>query len=116
MVWYSSKTIPGVEFAVRRVSLAGRIELTSRIRELCRGQEFKRAGGSLEQLDAAVTDLTVKSAYIDWGLSEVRNLRVQGRRIRTADAVCSAPECLTDEILGAIKSQLGLTEDERKNF
>jgi hypothetical protein len=95
--------------------LGERIELTRKVRERYRKHEFLQSGNCSDQLDAALTDLLVKAAYIEWGLAEINGLRVDGKKIEPGNVIQKGPEALIDEILTAIKNELGLTEEERKN-
>ncbi len=114
-LWIQSKAMPGVTFAIRRVSLGERIALTTNIREMLRKQEFLRSGNEDEQLEAALGDLLLKAAYLDWGLLQVRGLAIDHSRASAQDVIRNGPEPLIDEILAAIKGELGLSEEERKN-
>ena len=113
--WCYSQSVPGVEFAVREVSLGERIKLTSQVRDLCARAEYLRAGESSERLEAGLNELLVKALYLEWGLVSVRGLRIDGKRATPETVICSGPETLSEEILAAIKAELGLTEEERKN-
>jgi hypothetical protein len=104
-----------VEFAVRRISLSRRIELTEKVRELVLNREFLSAGDSADQLQATISDLMIRRLYLEWGLVSIKGLRIDGRRAGIGDVVDRAPEELVDEIVDTIKSELGLTDEERKN-
>lgn len=114
-VWHASALHPAVHFAVRRVSLGERIALTAKLRNLCVKHEFLKAGDTHDQLEGVLGDLLVKAAYIEWGLAAIRGLFINGRRAKPAEVVQSGPESLADEIVLAIKAELGLTDAERKN-
>jgi hypothetical protein len=43
MLWLESTTAPGVRYAVRRISLGQRLELTKRARELSLRHDFLKA-------------------------------------------------------------------------
>lgn len=113
--WYESVGMPGVRFAVRRVSLAKRIELISQVRELSLREEYLRAGDSTDQSEAKIGDLLVRKLYLEWGLIEIRGLTIDGNAATVDLLVQSGPEDLADEIIERIRQQLGLTEQERKN-
>lgn len=115
VVWYDSRAVPGVRFAVRRVSIGQRLELTRRARELALKNEFLRAGDSAEKLEAALADLLAKRMYLEWGLHAVQGLSIDGRTASVADVVDKAPEAFADEVLDTLRAELGLTENERKN-
>jgi hypothetical protein len=50
--WYESLTVPGVRYAVRKITLGQRIELTKRARELAGKHEYLRTGDAADQLEA----------------------------------------------------------------
>lgn len=92
-----------------------RIALTAKMRQLCGQAEFLRAGNSEEQLDSALGDLLVKKVYLEWGLVEVRGLRVNGQVCSPDLLIAAGPEPLVEEVLSSIQAELELTETERKN-
>lgn len=114
--WHDSQTTPQVSFAVRKVSLANRLELIKQIRELCVRHEFLRAGDTSEQSEAAESDLVMKKLYLEWGLAAIRGLMIDGKPATVDSLVSSGPEDLADEIIEHVRHELGLTEQERKNF
>jgi hypothetical protein len=95
--------------------LLQRIELTSRIKELALNHEFLKAGDIPEQLDATMADLLVRRLYLEWGLDKISGLRIDGDPATLGSLVERGPETLVEEILAAIKAELDLSEDERKN-
>ncbi len=113
--WDDSRSLPGVRFAVRKASLLQRIELTSRIKELTLHHEFLKAGEIPDQLDATMADLLVRRLYLEWGLDQVSGLRIDGVPATVESLVERGPEPLLEEILTAIKAELDLSEEERKN-
>lgn len=115
-VWLSSKTTPGVRFGIRRVSLASRIELTRRMRELTLRYEFLKAGDAADQLEASLSELLVQQLLIEWGLVEIEGLSINGEPGKLAGLVENGPEPLSEEIATAVREQLGLSDEERKNF
>ena len=115
-VWHDSQTIPSVRFATRRVSLARRIELTRRVRELTLRHEFLKAGDPADQLEASLSEMLVKELLIEWGLVEITGLTMDGQTVKADAVVKDAPEALALEIAAAVQREIGLSEDERKNF
>ncbi len=113
--WHESQVMPGVRYAVRRISLAQRIDLTSRARELTRRYEFLAAGDAAEQLEASLADLLTRRLYLEWGLDEIRDLTIDGEAATTEMLVEKGPESLSNEIVAAIQAELSLSEQERKN-
>ena len=115
VAWQQSRCLERVSFAVRRPSLAQRIELTGRVRELTLKHEFLRAGDASDQTEAALSELLVHKLYVEWGLAEIRGLKIDGDPADTVMLIERGPEELIHEIVTAIKAECGLTEDERKN-
>ncbi len=115
VVWRQSSYLEQVSFAVRRPSLGQRIDLTSRVRELSLKHEFLKAGDTSDQLEASLSELMVRRLYVEWGLSEIRGLKIDGEQASASTLIERGPEALIEEIVAAIKAESGLSEDERKN-
>ena len=115
VVWHDSETTTGVRFATRRVSLAGRIELTRRVRELTLRHEFLKAGDSADQIEASLSELLVQRLLLEWGLLEVTGLIIDGAPGTPLTLIESGPEALSDEIAATVRQEIGLSEEERKN-
>jgi hypothetical protein len=113
--WRSSKTIPGVRFAVRRVSLQQRIELNHRVRELAEKYEFLRAGEIEGQLEASLSELLVNRLYIEWGLAGIEGLFIDSEIATPFSLIEKGPDVLATEIAHAIQEESNLTDEERKN-
>jgi hypothetical protein len=111
-----SASYPGVSFAIRRVSLGGRIELAKDIRELSTELEFHQAGESAkDQVEAAILSARIDLVYLRWGLLAISGIEIDGE-LPAVDALYSrGPERLLREIVDRIKGECGLTDDERKN-
>jgi hypothetical protein len=116
LLWHDSEVAPGVRYATRRVSLSQRIELTKRVRELALGHEFLKAGDTAEQLEATVADLLVRKLYLEWGLAAIEGLTIDGQTGTIETLVDKGPEALSYEIVAAIRAELEISEEERKNF
>ena len=114
-MWHDSNAFPGVRYALRRLSLARRIELTESARDLCRQYEFLKSGDATDQLEASLSDLLVRKLYLVWGLAEISGMRIDGQPATVESLIQCGPDELADEIIKAIRSEIGLTEDERKN-
>lgn len=111
-----SVSVPGVKFAVRRMSLGRRIELTRRVNELSRKVEFLQAGGAeREQIEAAWLVSEIDGVYLRWGLESVEGLTIDGEPVTVDSLVERGPEALWREILTAIRAEISLSEEERKN-
>ncbi len=115
IAWHKSRYLEQVSFAVRRSSLAQRIELTERARRLTLKHEFLASGDLSDQLTASLSELLVRRLYLEWGLAEVKGLKIDGEQASTETVIERGPEELADEIIEAIKAETGLSEDERKN-
>jgi hypothetical protein len=110
----------GVRYEIVRVSFGRRIELARRIREIGRRMEYLEAGGKLENgaretLEATVLSAEIDKAYLEWGLVKVEGLQIDGDAATPEAVVDRGPVELAVEILGRIKSECGMSEDERKN-
>lgn len=115
-VWFDSESIPGVRYEIVRVSFGRRIELARRIREIGRKMEYLEAGASeREALEATVLSAEIDRAYLDWGLTAVEGLEIDGEAATPEAIVERGPVELAMEILARIKSECGMSEDERKN-
>jgi hypothetical protein len=114
--WRGSKTIEGVRFAIRRVSLTQRLELNKRVREFTLQHEFLKAGPAADQLEAAWADLLVRKLYVEWGLAGLEGLSIDGETANVELLIDKGPEELVDEVVSALQEETGLSEEERKNF
>jgi hypothetical protein len=114
--WHESKTVEGVRFAIRRVSLAQRLQLNQRVRELTLQHEFLKAGPTTDQLEAAWADLLVRKLYVEWGLAGLEGLSIDGDTATVELLIDKGPEALVEEVVSAIQDEIGLSEEERKNF
>jgi hypothetical protein len=115
LIWHESAALNGVRFATRRVSLAQRIELTQKARELSLKYEFMKAGEPSDQVEASLADLLVRRLYLEWGLVQLRGLTIDGQQPTAEALIEKGPEALSDEIISAIRAELELSEEERKN-
>lgn len=115
-ITHASISHPGVEYTIQRMSLGRRIDLGQRVRELGLKLEFLQAGQTMqEQVEAGVLQNEIDRLYLQWGLLGVTGLRIDGVDATPPAVVDRGPEALTKEILEAIKRELDLSEDERKN-
>ena len=112
----NSTFAPGVVFTIRRLSFGRRMELSRKIREISRRIDFVAAGEELqERIEANLLALEIDATYLDWGLVGVDGLIIDGEAATPALLLDKGPPELTDEIVRTIKTQCGLTEQERKN-
>jgi len=115
-VWFDSETHAGVRFGIVRVSFGRRIELARRIREIGRKVEYLEAGNDAkEKLEATVLAAEVDRAYLEWGLTGVEGIEIDGAAATPERLIEAGPVDLAAEVLRRIKRECGLTEDERKN-
>ena len=115
-VWFDAESVRGVRYEIVRVSFGRRIELARRIREIGRKMEYLEASADArETLEATVLAAEIDRAYLDWGLVSVEGLEIDGAAATPETLVDRGPVELATEILGRIKSECGMTEDERKN-
>lgn len=113
--WHESAVREGVRFAVRRISLSQRIQLTKQVRELTLQNEFLRTGSAPDKLEAALGDLLARRLYIHWGLTEIHGLTIDGIVATPETLVEHGPEQLAEEIADEVLKELQLTDDEAKN-
>jgi hypothetical protein len=111
-----SKVLPGVVFAINRISFGRRMELSRRVREISQKGEFLEAGSQLqEKIEASILAQEVDALYLRWALVEIEGLSIDGEPAGIEQLVEKGPEELTREIVAAIKEQCGLSDAERKN-
>lgn len=114
--WQESLKVAGVRFAIRRMSLGRRIELTTQVRELALKHEFLRAGDTAEQAEASLADMLARKLYLQWGLDAIEGFNINGQPATAESLVDHGPEDLTSEIFDAIQRELTLSNEERKNY
>jgi hypothetical protein len=111
-----SSAVPGVTLTVWRVSIARRLELLRRLRDLTARVEFYKAGAQLDdKLEASIASAEIESLYVVWGVSMIDGLSIDGVEATPETLVESGPEALVREAATLVRSQLGLSEEERKN-
>ena len=111
-----SQTSPGVAFSVRKMSLAGRMELVHRIRLEGVALAFSEAGSEpKDKLMAAEISSSIESLYVRWGLVSIEGLDIDGVAADVDRLIASGPEALCREIAQAVREQCFLSEEERKN-
>lgn len=110
-----SQSVAGAVFWIRKTSLAHRIELLTRVRELTRKYEFLNAGGPAELMEASLGDLLTTKLYVEWGLERVEGLAIDGQEASVTLLLEKGPEELCLEIAREVQKECGLSEEERKN-
>lgn len=114
--WFDAEGGAGIRYRIVRISLGRRIELARRIREIGRKIEFLEAGGSArEKLEAAVLQGEIDRAYLEWGLEAIEGLEIDGEAATPETLIERGPLDLALEIVGKIRAECGLNEEERKN-
>ncbi len=83
-----SKAVPGVTFAIHRISFGRRMELSRRVRELSRKAEFLEAGTEMhEKIEASILAQEIDAMYLQWGLLSIEGLIIDGEPATTARLV-----------------------------
>lgn len=113
-----SEIAEGVVFVVRTMSFGRRLELTRRIRELAGRQQFLDAAPGEDAVtgaDSALLTAEVDRAYMLWGLERVEGLQIDSEPATPESLLDRGPEELMREALRAVRREIGLSADERKN-
>lgn len=113
---FASESFPGVEFSLRKVSLAQRIELNAKVRELTLKNEYLTSGNLSDQLEAGMADVLVRKLYLEWAVADLSGLKIDGKPATLQRLIDSGPELLVSEMLQTIRQHLELSETARKNF
>jgi hypothetical protein len=111
-----SQVASGVKFTVAKMSFGRRTELMRQVRELAKKMEFLEAGKSPGQtMDAALLRVEIDRLYVKWGLLAISGLELDGAEGTPGSLAEDGPEELFREALALVRSQTGLSQDERKN-
>lgn len=111
-----SKSVPGVRFAIHRISFGRRMELCRRVRDISRKAAFLEAGNELdEKIEASILAQEIDAMYVEWGLESIEGLSIDGEAAGGAELLAKGPDALAREVVDAIKHECGLSEAERKN-
>jgi len=115
-VRFESQTVSGAWFVVRRCSASRRLVLIEKLGPIAAELEALKAGDrTADRMVAETLRIRMDRAYLDWGLVRIGNFLIDGD---VADAVTlyeKGPECLVAEIVGCIRKECELGDDERKN-
>jgi hypothetical protein len=115
-VRHASKVMPGVEYAIRRISLGRRIEFARKVREFAARLECHEAGtGILDRIDSGLITAEIDALYLRWAVSAIFGLSIDGRPASCEALIDTGPEPLAKEIAVAIRKECGLSEHEIKN-
>jgi hypothetical protein len=113
---YGSAKYPGVRYKVLKMSMARRLDLTRRVKDLMKNLEFLNAGTTAtDKVDAAILSGEMDRLYWDFGLESIDGLDINGETTTPAGQFDRGPEELSREILQRIKQNLQLGPDEQKN-
>jgi hypothetical protein len=113
---HDSQSLPGVSYRIARMSIARRIDLTRRVRELGLKTKFLAASDTLsDQVELSLLNQQIDQLYMEWGLLELNGLLIDGEEATPTVLINRGPESLCHEILSAIKAECHLSEEERKN-
>ena len=111
-----SAAYPGVRYRILRPSFKRRSALIGQVRELGKSLEFLEAGESAtDRIEAFHVHSKINELYLNWGLTGIEGMEIDGEQITTESLLEKGPEDLTREILDQIKGQCTLSEEERKN-
>lgn len=85
------------------------------IQDLIFKNDFLRVGDALEQSQASIADLLARRVYLEWGISEIDGLTIDGSPVSLSDLIERGPERLCEEMAETLQGELNLSENERKN-
>jgi hypothetical protein len=106
----------GVRFEIARISFLRRIELLKRLRGLLAEMECRAAGaGETDRVESARLGLEAQKTYIEWGLTAIEGLTIDGEPATAGSLLERGPEALCEEIAEAVRKRSFLSEEERKN-
>jgi hypothetical protein len=111
-----SKTAPGVEFVIARMTFGRRVELMKRVRDLAIRLEYFEAGREEKnRIEASLLSAQIDRLYVEWGVEQILGLQIDGEPATPLSLIDSGPEDLFRETVEAVRSECGLNEQERKN-
>ena len=110
---HASEEVPGVRYRIARMSFTRRLELVRRVRDFAQRIEFLEAGQ--DRFESSLLGTEIDRLYLEWGLQGVEGLAIDGEAATPAMLIEKGPERLAREIVGRIRAECHLSEDERKN-
>lgn len=111
-----SETLPGVTYAIRRMSFARRLILLRRLRDLAAEVEFRNGGESAgDGAEARLLEAEIHRTYLEWGVESVGGLVLDGEPATVSGLIERGPEALCREISACVQRECFLNDDERKN-
>jgi hypothetical protein len=98
------------------MSFGRRMELMKRVKSLTPRLECFRAGTSQQdRIEASLLSAEIDRLYIEWGLTAVSGLEIDGAAADPASLAALGPEALFHEALRCVKDACRLSEAEIKN-
>lgn len=92
------------------------MELMSRVRDLATHLEYFEAGrDERNQIEASLLAAKIDRIYLEWGVESVDGLSIDGHDADCMTFLDRGPEELVNEALVLVRSECGLSEQERKN-
>jgi hypothetical protein len=111
-----SEALPGVTYAIRKMSFARRLALLRRLRDLAAQAEFRKAADNIgDRTEAMLLEAEIHRTYVEWGVESVAGLVLDGEPATVAGVIERGPEALCREISARVQRECFLNEDERKN-
>ncbi len=112
----ASRTAPGVEFVIARMTFGRRLELMRRVRDLAARLEYFEAGREEKnRIEASLLGAQIDRLYVEWGVERILGLEIDGESATPLSLIDNGPEDLFREALEAVRAECGLNEQERKN-
>jgi len=109
-------TAAGVEFVVAKVSFQRRLDFLAKLSELGQRLEFLEAGETArDRIEATLLHGEIDKLYLESHLLGIIGLILDGEPATPASLIAKGPEELVQEAVRIVKSQFGLSEEERKN-
>ena len=113
---HASEVVGGVQYRIARMSFARRLELVRKVRDFAQRIEFLEAGGETnDKFESSVLGAEIDRLYLEWGLQAIDGLTIDGESATPEVLIERGPESLAREIVGRIRAECHLSEDERKN-
>lgn len=111
-----SRLRDGVSYTVNRMSFGRRLELMRKVRSITPRLECFQAGTSQQdKLEANILSCEIDQLYVEWGLTAIDGLTINGVPADAAMLAAFGPEELFAEALTFVKQACGLSEAEAKN-
>jgi hypothetical protein len=76
--------------------------------------EFDQRSGEGDKMKSAIVTAEIERTYLLWGLREVEGLVIDGESATRDRLATSGPEEIFREALSMVKSETGLSDEEKK--